>query len=304
VKLQLKNTDSRVTFKHIIGKSTFKYGFTIPKKSRVFLETPEKGDKRKIDLLYGENQKITAWLCRVKNSIGSLQIRYDGKYGEPFKNWARETFIKSWNSTKANINEYFEVTIVNNTTFLIKEFPLTENTCLGFGDIITHNIKEATLFADQKFIEIVESIRSTPFQEHERQMFYNKQIKQELVKRGWLDEQRVVEDKRIRLKCDFRKENFQLEVEFGNARGYYQDFVKFVMSYKVGLIKMGGLVVPSSTFAKHLCHLGHLNAVQKSKGRKSLYSGMMDFSKASIEFQYIKDIFNIPFFIVAVSHNC
>jgi len=50
--------------------------------------------------------------------------------------------------------------------------------------------------------------------------------------------------------------------------------------------------------------LGHLNAVQKSKGKRSTYSGMMDFSKASIEFQYIKDIFNIPFFIVAVSYNC
>lgn len=57
------------------------------------------------------------------------------------------------------------------------------------------------------------------------------------------------------------------------------------------------------SFAKHLCHLGHLNAVRKSQGKKSVYSGMMDFNKASIEFQYIKDIFNIPFFIVAVGHT-
>jgi hypothetical protein len=293
-----------MAFKHIIGKSTFKYGFTIPKKYHTFLEVPEKGDRRKVELLYGENQKILVWLYRAKNSIGSLQVRYDGKYGKPFKNWVRETFIKSWNSTKANINEYFEVTIVNNTTFSIKDFPLVENTSLCFENILTHNIGEQSLFSDERFIEIVESIRSIQFQEHERQMFYNQEIKQELVKRGWLSEQKVVEDKKIRLKCDFRKEKFQLEVEFGNARTYYQDIVKFVMSRNVGLIKIGGLLVPSSAFAKHLCYLGHLNAVQKSKGKKFTYSGMMDFSKATIEFQYIKDVFNIPFFIVAVSYNC
>jgi len=169
------------TFKHIIGKSTFRYGFRIPKNARDVLDVPKKGEKRKVELLYGENQKISAWLCRVNNSIGSLQIRHDGKYGEPFKSWTRETFVKSWNSANANINEYFDVTILNNTTFLIKESPLSENKYLAFGDIITHNIREATLFADYKSIEIIESIRAVKFQEHERQMYYNKQIKKELI---------------------------------------------------------------------------------------------------------------------------
>jgi len=292
-----------MTFKHIVGKSTFRYGFTIPKEFHSFLQIPEKGDRRHIELIYGENQKVTVWLYRAKNSTGSLQIRYDGKYGESFKNWISKTFNKSWHSKKININEYFAVTIINNTTLLIKQCPLVNDDSLFFEDIITHNIKEVSLISNEKFIEIIESIRSIQFQKHERQMFYNRQIKQELSKRGWLSEQSVVEDKQVRLQCDFRKENFQLEVEFGNARTYYQDIVKFVMSRNVGLIKIGGLIVPSSSFAKHLCHLGHLNAVQKSKGEKSMYSGMMDFNKAAVEFQYIKDVFNIPFFIVAVNHT-
>jgi hypothetical protein len=92
-----------------------------------------------------------------------------------------------------------------------------------------------------------------------------------------------------------------LEVEFGNARTYYQDIIKFVMSYNVGLIKWGGLLVPSVEFAKHLCHLGHLKALEKSKGKKSKYGGMMEFNKAVVEFRYIKNIVNIPFFIASIN---
>jgi hypothetical protein len=288
-------------FKHIVGKSTFKYGFTIPKKIYNYLEIPEKGEKREIQLLYGKNQKSAVWLCRLNNAVGHLQVRYEGKCGESFKKWLKEIFVKSWENNESNFNEYFEVIISNNNNLLIKEYPLN-NKFLCLENIIVHKINEATLFSDEKFIEIIESIRTVEFHETERQMFYNTEIKKELAKKDWLTEQRVVEDKKIGLKCDFRKDNFQLEVEFGNARTYYQDIVKFVMSYNVGLIKIGGLLVPSAKLARHLCELGRFNAIQKSKGKRSSYSGMMDFNKATVEFRYIKDVFNIPFFIMSISY--
>ncbi len=161
--------------------------------------------------------------------------------------------------------------IVGKSTFqygftIPKEFPLIDNNFLCFEDIITHNIQEVSLISDEKFIEIVESIRSVQFRGYERQMFYNRQIKQELIKRGWLSEQQVVEDKQVRLQCDFRKEDFQLEVEFGNARTYYQDIVKFVMSRNVGLVmcKHIGLKI-------HVTSIRHIISVEQA--HPSLYGG-------------------------------
>lgn len=74
------------------------------------------------------------------------------------------------------------------------------------------------------------------------------------------------------------------------------------MSYNVGLIKIGGLIVPTSTFANHLCHLGEMNANINAVGKLSKYSGMMNFGKAGFEFRYISKIFNIPFFIIGLSN--
>ena len=293
-------------FKHIVRKSTFKQGFTIPKSIYSYISLPEKGNNRQIRLLFNNDQVMDAKLYRINNSVGHLQVRYEGKYGEKFRSWLVKTFTNSYNYSETNCNEYFEVVIVNDRLLEIKAFPIAPDApdkTIVFEDMITHKISANALIDDERFIEIVESIRVIKFQERERQMYYNFEIKKELLKRNWLSEQKVVNDERIRLKCDFRKSDFQLEVEFGNARTYYQDIIKFVMSYNTGIIKVGGLLVPSVSFSKHLCYLGRLNALEKSKGLKSRYSGMMNFNKAIVEFEYIKDIFNIPFFIIAINHD-
>lgn len=292
-----------ITFKHIIGKSTFKQGFTVPKRIYSSLSLPEKGHHREIQLLFETDQIVCAKLYRINNNVGHLQVRYEGQQGEKFRNWLLEIFSKSWNNPKTNINEYFEVIIVDDNIFEIKPFPLNDNT-LYLEDIVTHKIDDGRLFNDERFIEIVDVIRIIPFITNGRQEHYNNEIKQHLIEKAWLYEQKVVNDKRIHLKCDFRKSDMQLEIEFGNARTYYQDLIKFAMSYNAGIVKFGGLLVPSSKFSKYLCHLGHLNALQKSHGKKSQYSGMMDFNKAAIEFDYIKAIFNIPFFILSINYPC
>ena len=289
-----------MNFTHIVGKSTFKYGFTIPKSIHPLISLPKKGEKRKIRLLINDEIKTDAWLIRLNNQYNHLQIRYDNTNDEYFRNWLKSVFHFSLNKQN-NINEYFKVKIVNQKLFKIIPYPIIQKESkLKFSDVITHNIEKNQLITENRFIEILESIRNISFIKNQRQMYYNTIIKNKLIKYGWVNEQRVVEDRKIKLKCDFRKDDFQLEVEFGNARTYYQDIIKFVMSYNIGLIKIGGLLVPSKSFAKHLCHLGHLNALAKSKGSKSKYSGMMTFEKAVNEFQYIKNIFNIPFFIIGI----
>lgn len=288
-------------FIHIVGKSTFKYGFTIPKSVYPFITLQQKGIRKSVTLITNNNIKTEVWLSRLNNEHGHLQIRYDNKKGEPFRNWLIDIFKNSYNKSN-NLNEYFEIEIINDSIYKIIPYPIKKNESnLTFSNILTHNIKEDNLVTQNGFIEILESIRKITFTKYERQMYYNFRIKQELTKFGWANEQKIVEDNKIRLKCDFRKKDFQLEVEFGNARTYYQDIIKFVMSHNAGLIKIGGLIVPSKNFADHLCHLGSKNASEKSNGNKSKYSGMMNFNKAVNEFKYIKDIFDIPFFIVGIN---
>lgn len=50
-----------MTFKHVIGKSTLKYGFTIPKRRRHGIEVPAKGERRRITLVYADNQRAAVW---------------------------------------------------------------------------------------------------------------------------------------------------------------------------------------------------------------------------------------------------
>ncbi len=74
-------------FKHIVRKSTFKQGFTIPKNSYSYISLPEKGNNRPIRLLFNNDQVMDAKLYRINNRVGHLQVRYEGKYGEKFRNW-------------------------------------------------------------------------------------------------------------------------------------------------------------------------------------------------------------------------
>ncbi|MBD3323251.1 hypothetical protein GF339_01630, partial [candidate division KSB3 bacterium] len=218
-------------FKHIVGDSTFRQGFTIPKKIHQYLSLPDKGYNRKVEILFGNNQTIWAKLYRINNKVGHIQVRYENKHGEKLRNWLIKTFPSTQNNPNTNVNEYFEVAILNDNLLKIIPFPLLTNNTLCFEDIVTHKINDAKLVQNEHFIEIVNAIRSIQFQKTERQIYYNSEIKRKLLNQNWLSEQPVVNDKRIRLKCDFRKAGFQLEVEFGNARTYYQDLIKFAMSY-------------------------------------------------------------------------
>ena len=99
------------------------------------------------------------------------------------------------------------------------------------------------------------------------------------------------------MKYDYRKAAVQVEVEFGNARSYYQDYIKFMLSYFSKQIDLGTLITPTLGFANILCEIGRQKALQR--GRKT-YSGMMHFEKAFREFQYLRPIFDIPIVILGI----
>ena len=103
--------------------------------------------------------------------------------------------------------------------------------------------------------------------------------------------------KELGLKSDFSKDGVQVEIEFGNARTYYQDFVKFLLANQYNDVSLGVLVVPSFSFAKHLCEVGRQRALKKGRTK---YSGMIDFDKVHREFRYLEFMLPMPIAIAGV----
>lgn len=96
------------------------------------------------------------------------------------------------------------------------------------------------------------------------------------------------------LKCDFAKDAVRVEVEFGNARTYYQDFIKFMLAFNQNMAEIGVLLVPTETFAKELCEVGRKRAFEK--GRRS-YGGMIHFTKVQRELDYLRFMLCMPIVI-------
>ena len=95
----------------------------------------------------------------------------------------------------------------------------------------------------------------------------------------------------IGLRCDFEKNGIWVEVEFGNARVYYQDYVKFLLAARYQRARCGVLLCPTEAFAQLLCDLGRERAAAKrtlSSGTLPAYSGMMSYEKATREFPHLK----------------
>lgn len=59
----------------------------------------------------------------------------------------------------------------------------------------------------------------------------------------------VTQDKVTGIKADYKKKRVQVEVQFGNMARWYTDVFKFQVSYSLGLIDVGVLVVPVQAFA-------------------------------------------------------
>ncbi len=67
--------------------------------------------------------------------------------------------------------------------------------------------------------------------------------------RGWEVSPSITQDKKTKLQADFKKDKIQIEVQFGNMARWYTDVFKFQVSYSLGLIDVGILVVPMQDFA-------------------------------------------------------
>lgn len=77
----------------------------------------------------------------------------------------------------------------------------------------------------------------------------NKVLDAKFLEREWLCQPPVTNDKVTAIKADYKKGRVQVEAQFGNMARWYTDVFKFQVSYSLGLIDVGILVVPMQSFS-------------------------------------------------------
>jgi hypothetical protein len=254
----------------------------------------KKGEHIPILLRLG-NVEITADLTRINNAVGHLQIRYDRKINQPLKE-ALNGLLEKSTSPK---NVVIEIVETGKHQFCI--LPIS-----GLSDIkptlsivspIFHQINRS--LKSQEFTDLTRMIRNIDFTAEFRQSDYNTMIREELIKHHWFSEQTVVAG--LGLRCDFQKNGVWVEVEFGNARSYYQDYVKFLVASKFQTYQFGVLLCPTASFASYLCELGKAQAHAKRNDNKQVrYSGMMTYEKAIRELPYFSHFLNAKMIIAGL----
>jgi hypothetical protein len=283
-----------VKFLHPVGASTFKYGVTIPVEAQTErMCTIEKGGKVPVTILFGAEEPIIAEIRRLNNKPGHLQFRYENKAQERLRQYLLAVF---GNQSGGSLLEVEEVALF---TFVFKPILKDASPCLRISDMLLHRLdkKDAKRFAEIEQIE--GTLAAVKYDAGFNQSDYNGRINEGLVGQGWNREQRVVGE--LGLKCDFEKNGIWVEVEFGNARSYYQDYVKFMLARKYREARLGLLLCPTTSFAALLCELGRQRARENVvRERPAAYSGMMSYEKAVRELPLLGFMFEMPIVVAGV----
>lgn len=205
------------TFKHLIGKATLKEGITVHKNFESFFESPDTGQKKEITLLYGDDQVVTVVLRRLDNVRKHVQIKYTNKTHSPFVHWLNEVFAET---KKGSIGEFIEFQKVAPDVFKLS--PITIDMAydakLYVADSMYHKADQGFLRGDAIFGEVERIINGINFKVDEGQSFYNREIEKAFSAHDWQREIKAIPE--LDIKCDYRKDRIQVEVEFGNARAY------------------------------------------------------------------------------------
>lgn len=283
-----------VKFLHPVGASTFKYGVTIPVEAQTErMCAIEKGGKVLVSILFGTEEPVMAEIRRLNNNPGHLQFRYENKSQERLRRYLSGIFGSTEKGSLLEIEEIIPF------TFLFK--PILKNTTpsLQISDMLLHRLKEKEIERFAEISQIRELLAAIEYDIGFSQSDYNSRINEGLTTKGWNREQKVVEE--LGLKCDFEKNGIWVEVEFGNARSYYQDYVKFMLAKKYRNARLGLLLCPTTSFASLLCELGRQRARENVvRERPPAYSGMMSYEKAARELPFLGFMFDMPIVVAGV----
>jgi len=280
-----------ISFLHPVGKSTIKQGMTVPKSAQSgWLKRIKKGEKVPVTICFGENRKVTAWLRRIDNAVGHLQFRYESRQQEELRTYLAESFPESQDKNAGIL----EVVEAGDRVFAFRPMPSRERDRprLTLYRPIFNRLSEedAEQIPESKGIKRVLTAVSYDAQCGQRE--YNQRIACAFLEDGWNKEARIL--KEIGLRTDFEKNGVWVEVEFGNARAYYQDYIKFMLAHRYSSARCGVLLCPTASLAHMLCELGRQRASAKRGGvhrKPPSYSGMMTYEKAAREFPFLDFLF-------------
>lgn len=235
-----------------------------------------KGESVSVQMLFG-NDGVAIDLRRINNIHGHLQFRYERKGHHRLRKYLQELCDNS-EQHKACVIEVIQVGFLVFRINPISGLP-DYRPRLSVYQPVCHLIDHSELEHSQEFRQLTEAISSISFIPDYSQKEYNSCISTALCDSHWIAERSVHDD--IGLRCDFYKAGVWTEVEFGNARGYYQDYVKFLVAAKYRDYAFGILLCPTASFADYLCELGKQRADTKgARLAKATYSGMMTYEKA------------------------
>jgi len=294
--MSLLSDQSPIRFLHRVSVSTLRYGMTIPVASQQsWLMSIKKGEHIPIQLRFNDIE-ITADITRINNAVGHLQIRYDRKINQPFKDALEQLTQQSVNSNAVIV----EVKEIGQYQFQVLPFSgVDKRPTLVVSSPVLHQLDESVTSKNEEYSDLADAILSVNFIEDYRQSDYNRVIADKLTERNWMSEPTVVKD--LGLRCDFQKNGIWVEVEFGNARSYYQDYIKFLVAERFQQYHFGILLCPMASFAGYLCELGKISAQRKrSDNRQSKYSGMMTYEKAVRELPYLSHFLNTRLIIAGL----
>ena len=253
----------------------------------------EKGGKVPVTIFFDNNEPIVAEIRRLNNKPGHLQFRYENKAQERLRQYLTGIFGSLAGGNLLEVEEVLPF------TFLFK--PILQNTApsLQISDMLLHRLEQQEMERFTEITQIRDSLAAVEYDVGFNQSDYNSRINEGLTTKGWNREQRVVDE--LGLKCDFEKNGIWVEVEFGNARSYYQDYVKFMLAKKYRNAKLGLLLCPTTSFAALLCELGRQRARENTvRERPPVYSGMMSYEKAARELPFLGFMFEMPIVVAGV----
>ena len=274
-----------VRFTHQVGASTLKEGMAVPISAQIErIKALPKGVGKKIQIVFGNGLRFDAELKRLANARGHLQIRYNRASSEQFRNFLKSHYDRAHGHLLIEVAE--EASSIFRIDILCSR--------LWIGQKFSANISDSSSLIAE-IDALGQGISRINVKSSWSQTDYNKEIRSELQADGWKIEIPVHAD--LGIKCDFMKNNIWMEVEFGNARTYYQDLLKFLLSQHYKGASLGILLCPTKKLADMICGVGKRKAEDRL-GREVSYSGMMTFEKAESEWDAIKKVIS-PKMVVA-----
>lgn len=239
-----------------------------------------------VRIVFDGSRSVTATLRRLNNARGHLQFRYESRSQTDLRNYLEQVYAAG--SGKGAVLRIEEV---EPRVFSIE--PVTDSVrgqaFLSIYQPAFHNLVASQIEKVPAYVELRKCLSQVPYREDHSQFDYNSEIAGRLRAAGWREQPRVLSE--IGLRCDFEKDGLWLEVEFGNARTYYQDYIKFLLASRYSCAKFGVLLCPTNAFAQLLCELGQKRAAAKranASAKAPVYSGMMSYEKALRELPYLK----------------